>query len=215
MMTLRVNLIKCLVVFFWMFWAVAGAESAFQEGTHYQKFPAPIPATAAEDKIEVVEVFWYGCPHCFSLEPVIDEWLAGKPENVEFVRIPAVFGRNWEIHARTFYAAEVLGVEDKIHKPLMEAIHAQKRPLNTEQQLAVFFAEQGVDKDAFLKALRSFDVETRLQRSQQLVRRYRITGVPAVVIKGEFWTNATMAGSHEKIFEVVDHLVVQESKTSG
>ncbi|NJN45184.1 MAG: thiol:disulfide interchange protein DsbA/DsbL [Candidatus Competibacteraceae bacterium] len=214
-MTLRVNAIKSLVIFFWIFWAVAGAEPAFQEGTHYQKFPAPIPVTAAEDKVEVVELFWYGCPHCYSLEPVIDEWLTGKPDNVEFVRIPAVFGRNWEIHARTFYAAEALGVEGKIHQPLMDAIHAQKRPLDTEQQLAEFFAEQGVDKDAFLKALRSFDVETRLQRSQQLVRRYRITGVPAVVINGAFWTNASMAGSHEKIFEVVDYLVAQESKTSG
>ncbi|MEZ5582087.1 MAG: thiol:disulfide interchange protein DsbA/DsbL [Candidatus Competibacteraceae bacterium] len=215
MMTHPARLIKSLIVFFCMSWAIAGAETAFQEGTHYQKFPAPIPATEAKDKVEVVEVFWYGCPHCYSLEPVIEQWLSNKPDNVEFLRIPAVFGRTWEIHARTFYAAEALGVEAQIHKPLMDAIHTEKRPLNTEQQLADFFAEQGVDKDAFLKAFRSFDVETRLKRSQQLVRRYRINGVPAVIINGEFWTNATMAGSHEKIFEVVDHLVAQESKTSG
>jgi thiol:disulfide interchange protein DsbA len=194
-------------------WAVVGSgtETEFQEGVHFQPLPSVVP-TSAPDKVEVVELFWYGCPHCYSMEPTVDAWLGRKPDNIAFVRLPAVFGRTWEPHARAFYAAEVLGVLERIHKPLMDAMHKDKRPLNNDQQLADFFAEQGVDKDAFLKALRSFDVETRLQRSQQLVRRYGITGVPAIVINGKYWTNGSMAGTYEKLFEIVDYLVARESK---
>lgn len=192
-------------------WAGAGmsAEPEFQEGVHFKPLPSVVP-TAEPEKVEVVELFWYGCPHCYTMEPLVDAWLEKKPETVDFVRIPAVFGPNWEPHARAFYAAEVLGVLDQIHKPLMDAIHKDKRTLGNEQQLADFFAEQGIDKDAFLKAYQSFDVETRLKRSQQLVRSYRITGVPAIVINGKYWTNGSMAGTYEKLFEIVDFLVSQE-----
>ncbi len=212
------NLIRALMagwfVLLWLPWSAVGdVTSSFQEGVHYQRLATPVP-TATGDKIEVVELFWYGCGHCYSLEPVITAWLEKKPANVEFVRIPAVLGRNWEPHARAYYAAQVLGVADKVHKPLMDAIHAQKRTIFNEEQLAAFFAEQGVDKEAFLKAYKSFEVETKLRRSLQLVQRYGIDGVPAVIVNGKFVTNGTLAGSTAKIFEVVDYLLAKESKTS-
>lgn len=190
----------------------AHADVQYQEGVNYQRLPTPVP-TPNDGKIEVVEVFWYGCGHCYNLEPVVEEWLAHKPQNVQFVLIPAVFGRNWEPHARAFFVAQALGVLEKIHKPLFEAIHAEKRTLSNEQQLAEFFAEQGVDKDAFLKTYKSFDVETRLRRSEQLVQRYGIDGVPAVIVNGKYVTNGSMAGATAKIFDVVDYLVGIESKT--
>ena len=98
----------------------------FQEGSHYQRLPTPVP-TSVEGKVEVVEIFWYGCPHCFRLEPVVDQWLEHKPDNVEFVRIPAVLGPSWELGARAFYVAESLDILDKIHAPLFDAIHVQKK----------------------------------------------------------------------------------------
>ena len=198
------------VLFFWHLFAIAEDNIKYQEGVHYQRLATPV-STSTGDKIEVVEVFWYGCGHCYELEPVIETWLAHKPENIEFVRLPAVLGRNWEPHARAFYAAVSMGVLDKVHKPLMDAIHAKKRPLGGEEQLAGFFAEQGVDKESFLKAYESFDVETRLRRSQQLVQRYGIDGVPAVIVNGKYLTNGTMVGSTAKIFEVVDYLISKES----
>ncbi len=191
--------------------ACAEEHSDFQEDTDYRRLETPV-STATDDKVEVVEAFWYGCGHCYRLEPVIEEWLKNKPDNVEFVRIPAVLGSNWEPHARAYYTAEVLGVLDNIHKPLMDAIHLQKRSLFNENQLAEFFAEHGVDKKAFFKAYNSFEVETRLQRSQQLIRRYRIQGVPAIIVNGKYVTNGTMAGSVPRMFEVVNYLVEKESE---
>jgi thiol:disulfide interchange protein DsbA len=181
----------------------------FKEGTHYQRLATPVP-TATGDRIEVVEAFWYGCPHCHHLEPIVEAWLKTKPAHVEFVRIPAVLGRQWEPLARAYYAAETLGVLDRVHKPLFVAVQARKPPLNDAEQLADFFASQGIDRQAFLQTYRSFGVETRLQRSKDLIRRYGITGVPAVIINGKFVINAESAGSPEKIFEVVDYLASKE-----
>lgn len=187
--------------------------ATFQEGRHYQRLPNPIP-TSTDDKVEVVEIFWYGCPHCFHLEPVVSKWLENKPNNVEFVRIPAVLGSSWELGARAFYVAESLGILDQIHTPLFDAIHVQKKPMRTVDDLAAFFAEHGVDRATFDKTFNSFDVETKLRRSQDLVRRYRVDGVPTVIVNGKYMTTGTMAGSSEGIFEVVDYLVAQESKQS-
>lgn len=201
------------VLLLWL--PLAGAEdnAPFKEGVHYQRLNNPVP-TSAGDKIEVVEAFWYGCPHCYSLEPMIEEWLKRQPDNVAFVRIPAVLGRNWEPHARAYYVAKELAILDKIHKPLFAAIHAQKRPLGSEQQLADFFAEQGVDKDAFRKAYESFAVaKVELPRSQKLIQSYGINGVPAFIVNGKYLTSGSMAGSHEKLFEVLDFLIAKESKT--
>ncbi len=194
--------------------ALAQDSSSFQEGTHYQRLGTPVPTTSG-NKIEVVELFWYGCPHCYTLEGVIDAWLKTKPDNVEFVRIPATLGRKvGEAHARTFYTAETLGVLDKTHKPLMDAIHAKDRRINNEDQLAEFFAEQGVAEEEFRKTYKSFAVETKFRRSQDLVKRYRIGSVPTVIVNGTYVVDATMAGSTQKLFEVVDYLIRKEAGSS-
>jgi thiol:disulfide interchange protein DsbA len=194
--------------------AVARDGASFQEGTHYQRLGTPVP-TASADKIEVVELFWYGCPHCYTLEGVIDAWLKTKPDNVQFVRMPATLGRKvGEVHARAFYTAETLGVLDKIHEPLMEAIHAKKRRIDNEDQLAEFFAEQGVAAEEFRNTYESFNVETKFRRSQDLIKRYRVGSVPTVIVNGTYVVDATMAGSSEKLFEVVDYLIRREAGSS-
>lgn len=193
---------------------LAGAASPFEEGTHYQRLSTPVP-TSSNDRVEVVEAFWYGCGHCYSLEPALEKWVADKPDNIAFVRLPAVLGSSWEPHARAYYTAEALGVLDKIHQPLLDAIHVEDRRLANEKQLAEFFAEQGVDKETFRKAYNSFTVETRLRRSQELVKRYKLRAVPTIIINGKYVTNTTMAGSGQKLFEVMDYLVEKEKDAAS
>jgi len=181
---------------------------SFQEGKDYLRLPTPVP-TAAPDKIEVIEFFSYTCPHCNDLESVAREWLKRKPDNVVFVRIPVVFGATWESGARAYYAAEALGVLDKMHQPLFDAIHREKRKLNTEDELAAFFAEHGVDQDAFRKAYKSFQIETQLRRGNQSAQRYKVQGVPTVIVNGKYDVRSS------RIFEVVDFLIAKEAAPQG
>ena len=186
--------------------AIPGAVTAqelYREGVHYETLPAKVP-TSSGDKIEVVEMFWYGCPHCFRLEPAVEKWLETKPDNVEYVRVPGVGGR-WDLGAQAFYTAEKLGMLEKIHTAMFDAIHVEKRPINNVEQLADFFADQGVDRQAFEKALNSFEVKTNMQRAKQLMQRYRVTGVPVLIVNGQYKTNS---------FDVVDFLVNKESGSS-
>lgn len=180
------------------------ATPSFQEGKDYVRLSTPVP-TSTPDKIEVIEMFWYGCPHCFDLEPKVQEWLQHKPENVAFVRIPVSFGANWEPGARAYYAAQSLGVLDQINKPLFDAIHVEKRRLSNEDEMAAFFAEHGVDEAAFRKAYNSFQTETELRRGNQLAQRYGVRGVPAVIVNGKYSVQS------QRMFEVVDFLVAQEA----
>jgi len=195
-------------------WMPLEASAEFKEGKDYRRLSTPVP-TATGDKIEVVEIFWYGCPHCFHLESKINGWVTNKPENVAFMRLPADLGRQvGRTHARAFYTAEALGVLDKIHEPLMQAIHVKKQPLNTKAQLAQFFAEQGVDKKDFEEAFNSFQVDTEVRRSQKLVRSYRVGSVPTIVVNGKYIVDSALAGSPDKIFEVVNYLIDKEAGTS-
>ncbi|MFO1430714.1 MAG: thiol:disulfide interchange protein DsbA/DsbL [Candidatus Competibacteraceae bacterium] len=189
---------------------VAPAADDFQAGKDYKVLDRPVP-TSTGDKIEVVEAFSYACPHCFSLEPSTEEWLKAKPENVELVRIPAVWRPDWEVLARAYYAAVQLGVLDKVNKPLFDAIHIDKKPLTTPEQLADFFAAQGVDKTAFLNAYNSFGVETRVQRAKQLIQRYVVMGVPAFIVNGKYFVDLSTAGSAPRLFEVINYLVAKET----
>lgn len=180
------------------------AAPAFAEGKDYVVLPNPV-ATATPDKIEVIEFFSYTCPHCRSLEPSAQAWLKRKPDNVAFVRIAVAFSANWEPSARAYYAAEALGVLDKMHPLLFDAIHRDKRKLSSEDEFAAFFAEQGVDQDAFRKAYNSFQTETQLRRGTQIAQRYKINGVPAIIVNGKYEVRSP------QMFEAVDFLIGQET----
>ena len=188
----------------------AESTATFTEGKEY-KLIKPPQATTTGDKVEVVELFWYGCPHCYSFEPFVKKWLPNKPANVEFVRLPAVLNPRWEVHARAFYTAQALGVEDKIHTALFDAMHKDKKRFNDEAALADFFVEQGVDREAFKKTFDSFSVVTKVNRARALTRRYGISGVPSVVINGKYRTSAQDAGSYPNILKVVDFLAAREA----
>jgi thiol:disulfide interchange protein DsbA len=187
------------------------AADDFKEGKDYQLLTKPMP-TSTGDKVEVIEVFSYACPHCFSLEPSLEEWLKNKPANAEFIRLPASLGHAvWEPLVRAYYTAAELGVVDKINRPLFDAIHVEKRQLTTPEQVADIFVAQGVDREAFLKAYRSFVVETHTQRAKQLMLRYEIRGVPAFIVNGKYFADVSTAGSEQRLFEVINYLIAKES----
>ncbi|KPK40193.1 MAG: hypothetical protein AMJ69_03285 [Gammaproteobacteria bacterium SG8_47] len=186
------------------------ALSGIDEGVQYQKVIPPQPTSTA-DKVEVVELFWYGCPHCFQFEPELRKWLETKPANVELVRMPAVFNPRWRLHAQAFYAAEVLGAMDKMHDALFEALHVKKRRLNDEAQLQEFFVEHGVSAEDFKNAFNSFAVYSKVRRAEDLTRRYGISGVPAMVVNGKYRTDGPMANGHTGMLRVVDYLIDRET----
>lgn len=187
------------------------SAATYKEGEHYLPITPPQP-TSSKDKVEVVELFWYGCPHCYRLEPYVKRWLKKKPDNVKFVRMPGVLNPQWEIHARAYYAAEVLGVVEKIHAPMFEAIHEKKNRLNSETAIMNLFKQHGVTEKDFKRAIRSFAVETKLRRAKDMGRRYGARFVPAIIVNGKYLTGAQSAGGNAKVFKVVDQLIKQESK---
>ncbi|MDT8404816.1 thiol:disulfide interchange protein DsbA/DsbL [Sulfuriflexus sp.] len=194
--------------------------AAYDEGFEYKKV-TPSQPTTSESKIEVVELFWYGCPHCYDFEPSLSKWTENKPDNVEFIRIPAVFRQNWMPHARAYYTAEALGVLDKTHKAFFDAVHKEKQPLQTEKAIGDFFVKQGVKRDEFKRVWNSFVVQARLKRAVSMTKRYGITGVPAMVVNGKYRTGGPAANinspaaskqeQHENVLKVVDWLVSREA----
>jgi len=191
--------------------AVFGQANAadWKEGTHYKKLDTPV-RTDSGSGIEVAEVFWYGCPHCYNFKPLAENWEANAPDDVNYVRIPAALGRSWEPHARAFYALEAMNSLDKVHDALFEALAGQRRPLNDGESLADFVAEHGVDHDEFLNNYNGFGVNARMQQAQSKIRGARVTGTPTMLINGKYTTSASMAGSLESTLEVVDYLVEKE-----
>lgn len=184
---------------------------AFVEGVHYAPTTQRM-ATTDENMIEVVELFSYSCPHCFSLDPQVQEWKKTLPENVKFVHVPAIFRDSWLQLAKVFYAAEATGDLEKLHPLLFNAIHVEKRKLNTEKQLLDFVAEQGIDRDTFVKAMNSFAVNGKVKKALVMSQTSGITGVPAMVVNGKYRTDAPLAGSMEDMLKVTDFLIQQESE---
>jgi len=189
--------------------ATAALASDYQEGKEYLVLANPQP-TSVGDKIEVVELFWYGCPHCYRLEPLLAEWRTSKPDDVEFIRMPAVLGPNWELYGKAFYTAELLGVSDKVHNALFEALHKDKKKIRNEAAVQAFFLKQGVSAEDFKNTFNSFAVNVKLNNAKQMTKRYAITGVPTIIINGKYSTSARQAGDNQKAIKVMDYLIVQE-----
>jgi thiol:disulfide interchange protein DsbA len=170
----------------------------------------PAQPTQAIDKIEVLEVFWYGCPHCYEFEPYVEKWLQSKAEDVEFRRMPGIFSKNWIPHARAYFTAEKLSVLDIIHSSLFEALHEEKKRLYTEDELKDFFVSKGIDGDEFTEVYNSSEVETKFKQAFVMGQRYKITGVPAVIINGKYMTSGSLAGSYDNLLKTIDDLVDKE-----
>ena len=185
------------------------AEDNFIEGQHYERV-SPAVKTANADNIEVVEVFWYGCPHCFDFEPHINEWAGKKADDISFKRMPAIFNKNWVPHARAYYTAEILGILDRIHPELFKALHVKRQRVMTEESLKQFFIDNGVSKEDFETTYNSFAVDTKTRQAMAATKDYGITGVPAIIVNGRYWTSARLTGDFESMLKATDHLAAKE-----
>lgn len=187
----------------------AFAQMAFVDGTDYQTI-SPAVRTSAPDKIVVTEVFWYGCPHCFRFEPYVERWAASLPENVLFEQVPSSLNPRWVEHARAYYAFKMMDAHEKTHKALFDAIHLKRQRLNSLDTLAEFAKEQGLDEKLFRENYFSFPVETAIRKNVQSEKRYGHRGVPAVIVNGKYLVSASLAGSNERMIEIMNYLVTQE-----
>jgi thiol:disulfide interchange protein DsbA len=190
----------------------AGAPTTgrFEMGAHYLRISPTQPTSSNPDQVEVAEVFWYGCPHCYEFDPLLEQWRQRKPDYVNFLRIPAVWNPTLQTHARAFYTAEALGKGEEMHAEFFREIHERRNGLDTEQKLQEFFGRFGVDAAAFKQTFDSFAVQTKLQRADELNRRYRIGSVPTIVVNGKYTSDAPMVGSYEALLELVDELAAAE-----
>ena len=175
----------------------------------FEQVDPPAP-TQSGDAVEVVEFFWYGCPHCFALQPHIEAWQKRKPANVTFRLVAAPLNPAWTIHSRAYYAAELLGEVERFHNALFDQIHKGKNHMRRESDIVEFAASLGIDPDKFREAMNSFAVETNMRRAMQLADAYRISGVPTIGVNGKFKITASMAGGYPQMIEVLDRLLARE-----
>jgi thiol:disulfide interchange protein DsbA len=192
------------------------ADALFVEGTHYERLPEPV-RTADPARIEVVELFWYGCSHCFQFEPLLAKWEPALAKDVDFHRSPAMWNKLMAVHAQAFYAAEALGVLNKLNQPLFEALNVQRKRLESEDEIAELFVANGVTDADFRKAFNSFGVQSKVKQADARQRSYKTTGTPEMIVNGKFRVSARLAGSPESMLKVVDFLIAKEraGKTGG
>jgi thiol:disulfide interchange protein DsbA len=192
--------------------ATAQAQGAPVEGKDYVRLGTPASVAAPAGKIEVVEFFSYGCPHCYSFEPLLETWVKKLPADVAFRRVPAAFNATWEGLAKIFYALDATGQTEALHKRVFAAIHVQRQRLDKEADIAAFVKGAGGDDAKFLDAFKSFGVATKLRQGKQLAEAYKIDGVPTLGIHGRWFTSGSLAGSHERALAVADQLVARARK---
>ncbi|MEX0739244.1 MAG: thiol:disulfide interchange protein DsbA/DsbL [Pseudohongiella sp.] len=184
--------------------------SLYVAGTHYEELPAPVRTNDAE-KIEVLDVFWYGCGHCFRFQPLIEDWAQNAPADVDYVRYPAIWNELMKIHAQAYYTAESLDVVGAVHEPIFEAINLQGNRLQNERQLAALFTEHGVDAEAFSSAFNSFPVRTKVNQAESRMQDYQIRSTPNVIVNGKYLVTTNEAvRTQQDMLAIVDFLVAQE-----
>lgn len=192
----------------------AAEEAKYRYKEHYSPARKAI-ADPNPDKPDVIEIFWYGCPHCFQFDPLVEKWKANKAQDVSFQRIPSSLGRPVGLlHSRAFYTAEALGILDKMHPRLFEAMHQQRNPLNTEAAIEALFVDAGIMPEVFRQTFNSFAVESKVQQAEQTIRKLGITSVPTMSVDLRYWTGSRQAGGFSGMLDVVDFLVDQSRQKS-
>jgi thiol:disulfide interchange protein DsbA len=203
---------KTLITAVFMLFAVAACAEP-QSGIEYMQTQQALP-TDNPSKVEVVELFWYGCPHCYQLEPTLAVWVKKLPKDVEFKRVPGIARPDWAPGAKAYYAMEALGVVDRLHAALFDAIHKQRsvKP-NDDVALIDWIAKQGgLDRKKVEEAYNSFSVNTKMMRATQVFRASGATGVPALIIDGKYLTSSTLAGGNEEALKTADYLIDRARK---
>ena len=187
---------------------VAGAQGAPVEGRHYVRLSQPVGTHAEPGRIEVIEFFWYGCPHCNAFEPQLEAWIKQLPADVAFHRVPVAFGANpFVAHQRLYYALDALGLVPALHRKVFYAVHNDRQRLDQPAEIGAFVASHGIDPAKFLEAYQSFGTAAKVRQANLLVDGYKIDGVPAIGIHGRYYTSGTLAGDNGRALAVTEVLV--------
>lgn len=194
--------------------AQQAASPPFEAGKHYTVLQPALATSADEGRIEVAEVFMFGCPGCYAFEPHLQRWLAGKADYIDFVRIPAQWTGPAILHARAFYTAEALGKLASIEGPFFDEIHRNGNHLETPEKLAAFFGRHGVDEATFKATFNSSDVNAKVERAEELIGG-RVGSTPTVIVNGKYATMGRMAGSYAAWFAIIDDLAAREHAAAG
>ena len=197
------NLFSALSIF--LAFTLPSSAQEFKEDVNFFPLLVEQPVRTG-DQIEVLEIFWYGCPHCYALEPYLKKWLKNKPEFVEFVQLPAVLNRSWEFDARVFYTFVALGLIDELHEAYFDAIHKDRKRMKNVEQVASWTQEQGVNPQLIMDTFNSFGVDSMLANATQMSGRYEADGVPTIIIDGKYRTTVSLAGGHNEIIDLINYL---------
>jgi len=189
----------------------APAMAHAQARPAYTELNPPLPVEAG-GKIEVLEFFWYGCIHCYNLEPVLEPWLKKLPAEAQFRRVPAIFNERWAHDATIFYTFEVFGVLDKLHRPFFDAIHRERLRTDDPKALAAWLQKQGLDSQKFVETMKSFGVQTKTRRAAMMTNAYKIDGTPAMAVHGRYTVSAEQGRTFEGMLQSVSSLVDQLRK---
>ncbi|MDP6437740.1 MAG: thiol:disulfide interchange protein DsbA/DsbL [Gammaproteobacteria bacterium] len=190
--------------------AATSANWKYSEGEHYRSMTASQGTSSPPDKIEVAEVFWYGCPHCYNFDPIIESWKQSLPPDVSFVRIPVIWNPTNQVHARIMYTAEALDKLDEAHAAMFDGIHQKFATYTTDESIVELFEQIGVGEEEFREVYSSFGVTSAVKRAENLTRRYGIRSVPIIVVNGKYVTEGPGIKSFEDILGVTGELVERE-----
>ena len=193
---------------------VLAFAAAAQAPQPYNVLNPPQP-TEGGGKVEVIEFFWYGCPHCYALEPEVAKWVKNAPKDVVFKRIPAFPNDNWGEAAKVYYTLEAMGLIEQYHQKIFDAWHKENKNLANRRIREEWLKANGIDVAKYNEVEKSFSVASKLQRARQLAANYKVDGVPRIYVNGKYWTEAAAAGSNERVFPVVDQLVAMARKEQG
>ena len=191
-----------------------GFAQAPSKNVPYLELNPPQP-TETQGKVEVLEFFWYGCPHCYALEPVLNPWIQKLPREVSFRRVPAIFNEQWGVAGRVFYALEAINEEARVHSALFDAIHKEGLRITDESAMAAWLGKHGVDLEKYKAAYRSFGVETKLKRAQQMTQAYRLDGVPTLAVQGRYVLSASMLNDRQELLNATDQAIQIAMKQAG
>lgn len=196
----------------WSSTTVQAQVRKIEEGTDFLALPKPVAVEAPKGKIEVIEFFWYNCPHCNAFEPALEAWVKRLPKDVAFKRVPVSFDDSFVPQQRLYYALEAMNKVGALQTKVFSAIHTEKQDLKTLEKIAVWVEKQGINKAKFLELYNSFSVSTKARKATQLQEAYKVSGVPALGIAGRFYTDGSLAGSMDKALYVTDFLSEQVRK---
>jgi thiol:disulfide interchange protein DsbA len=191
---------------------VQAQANAFSAGVDYRRLDKPVAVDAPAGKIEVIEFFWYSCPHCNAFEPTLDTWIKQAPKDVLIKRVPVGFRPDFAPQQRLFFAIEAMGLIEKLHAKVFYAIHVERQRLDTPEAIAEWVAKQGVDKAKFMEQFNSFSVASKQKRAVQLQDAYRVEGVPALGVAGRFYIDGTLAKTMERGLKVAEFLIDEVRK---